>query len=304
MDIVSHHVGRGGTELALVDPSDCSPAENPDNLTFGARGTLSVSSGTIARFEILPMNPLEFPVFDLVGRASATYSISVSARAPLELRVVCTPPQPVRSARVTCTASMSDGSEFTLTGLKSTADGATIFDGSVPEITNATAEWDGPAGVSTVVEFRGRVGAAAVVGSGSFTVLSRLGTPGWVEPDAPDFPASPPAPTFVNGAPLSAPYPGIVQNSSSQGGYLVAKGALGVTYFPYPTEVRLGKIAKGPNQGVILLTAVRWTVDPASGGTIPAIYVSDALRPTDPFFLRQTGPPPCARRRTWPHFAR
>lgn len=75
----------GQTPLTLIDPSDCSPPENPDNVTFGAAATLEIATGTIARFEITPMSPLTGPVFDwhtggfLDGNFYQNYGVGVEA---------------------------------------------------------------------------------------------------------------------------------------------------------------------------------------------------------------------------------
>jgi hypothetical protein len=70
--------------LQLIDPADCSPAENPDNVTYGAQGTVSVAFGIIAKVELTPMSPLTFDVLGSPGRASQTYDISVGPGTPLQ----------------------------------------------------------------------------------------------------------------------------------------------------------------------------------------------------------------------------
>ena len=69
-------VELGRQDLSLIDPSDCSPPDNPDNVTFGAQGVL-LTPRAMLRAVILPMTPLSFPVFDLTGHASATYTVNV-----------------------------------------------------------------------------------------------------------------------------------------------------------------------------------------------------------------------------------
>jgi len=67
----------GQVALRLIDPTDCSPSENPDDVTFGATATL-VTQTPMARAVILPMSPLSFPVFGIPGgKAKATYAVSV-----------------------------------------------------------------------------------------------------------------------------------------------------------------------------------------------------------------------------------
>jgi hypothetical protein len=71
----------GRTSLQLIDASDCSPPDNPDDVTFGAQATLTVTSGLIARFEITPMSPLNFPVLgNPGGRASQTYTATLGVK--------------------------------------------------------------------------------------------------------------------------------------------------------------------------------------------------------------------------------
>ena len=47
--------------LELIDPTDCSPPWLPDNITYGAKGTVTVAVGIIARVEITPFSPLYLP---------------------------------------------------------------------------------------------------------------------------------------------------------------------------------------------------------------------------------------------------
>jgi hypothetical protein len=76
--------GADGTELTradleLMNPADCGT----DNLTAGAEATLRTNSNSpIARLVILPMSPLTFPVFNLEGRAKATYSVTYGGGPP------------------------------------------------------------------------------------------------------------------------------------------------------------------------------------------------------------------------------
>lgn len=77
----------GRSPLTLIDPSDCSPTDNPDNVTYGAHGSLTVAKGvTIARFDITPMSPREFEVLgNPGGRASQTYSATLGVSDDCEL---------------------------------------------------------------------------------------------------------------------------------------------------------------------------------------------------------------------------
>jgi hypothetical protein len=53
----------GSADLELIDPSDCSTPEAPDNVTFGAHGGLETTE--IMAYAILtPMSELQYPVLD------------------------------------------------------------------------------------------------------------------------------------------------------------------------------------------------------------------------------------------------
>lgn len=279
----------GEAPLQLIDPADCSPDDNPDNVTFGAQATLTVASGIIARFEITPMSPLEFPVFNLVGHASATYAISLGVAPPPTLQVKCDPAAPIRGTRVTCTATLSDGSAFTPTHQKSVSGGITIVDADVPTTTGPSYAWTGIAVVPTDVTIQATMGGTATSASSSFGVTSRIGnSPDWLDPEFKDFPENPPAPTFVGGPPLTAPYPGI---TVTQSGYNVDEGALGFTFFNYPTTAQTGSPRTGPDAGIRFVLNVTWKPVNAQGAAA-GIYVEQSLQASDPFYQRQTGPSP------------
>lgn len=279
----------GQMSLELIDPTDCSPTDNPDGVTFGAQGTLTVTNGILARVEIRPMSPLEFPVFDLTGHASATYSISIGTAATLQ--VTCDPASPVRGTAVLCSAKMSDGSTFTITHLKSSSSGSTIIDGDVSSPAPAvTFEWRGRAAVATDVEMSGTSAGKDIRGTSSFVITSRIGVdPQWIEPEFPNFPETPPATSFVTGRPLTAPYPGI---RVIPDGYAADQGALGFTFFEYPTKAKAALIGSGPNQGVRYISTSPWEVDPRSGAPAAGVYVEQSLLASDPFYQRQVGPSP------------
>jgi hypothetical protein len=93
----------GRVDLQLIDPADCSPTENPDNITFGATGTLTTRR-VMASAVILPMTPLEFPVLDQTGHASATYSVIVSVGTLADINLACEG-SVARGSAVHCTAS-------------------------------------------------------------------------------------------------------------------------------------------------------------------------------------------------------
>ena len=62
-DSLGNEIAR--TDLELVDPSDCSPPQLPDDVSYGAQGTLVVPR--IKSFKITIMNPLEFQQSDGQG---------------------------------------------------------------------------------------------------------------------------------------------------------------------------------------------------------------------------------------------
>lgn len=65
----------GRADFSLIDPSDCSPPSNPDDVTFGAEATLSVPAG-VRRIVILPPQPWSFDVLGNEGFVTAFYTIS------------------------------------------------------------------------------------------------------------------------------------------------------------------------------------------------------------------------------------
>jgi hypothetical protein len=78
--------------LQLIDPSDCSPPDNPDNVTYGATATLTVPYGVITWFEITPMSPMTFTVFGkCCGHPSQTYSVALVAGSPPPAKLTLTP---------------------------------------------------------------------------------------------------------------------------------------------------------------------------------------------------------------------
>lgn len=259
-------------------------------MTFGAQATLTVSSGVIARFEITPMSPLEFPVFDLVGHASADYTIALGVRAAPTLQVSCAPATPVRVTMVTCTATLSDGSSFTPTHQKSTAGGTVVVDADIPAGAAVSRyDWTGRALVATGVEISASAGCANVSGHGSFGIRSRIGlSADWSDASFVNFPTSPPGPVYLSGSPLTNGYPGILVTDS---GYNVPVGTLGRTIFNYPGAPTLGRLGgAGPNKGVIFVQTIEWGPEP--GAPAPGVYLNRSLQSTDPFYQRQAGPSP------------
>ena len=76
----------GHADLALINAADCSPPDNPDNVTFGVQGSLETTT-IMAYAVVTPPSLLTFPVYDLVGHASQRYSVTVSAGTPPELGI-------------------------------------------------------------------------------------------------------------------------------------------------------------------------------------------------------------------------
>lgn len=100
----------GRTDLQLTNPADCSPPENPDDVTFGAQATLETSV-PMATAEILPMSPLEFLVLgNCCGHASATYTVTVEKGHLGDINLVCSGRE-LRGEVVICTATPKDPSQ-------------------------------------------------------------------------------------------------------------------------------------------------------------------------------------------------
>ena len=137
-DSTGAEIGR--TSLQLIDPADCSPDWNPDNVTYGAQATL-ITSVPVARAVITSMSPLEFTVRgNCCGRASATYSVSLAAIPLPEISLTCTGPFP-RGDEITCTASAPDpAQQLTVTGWSFTSDTGDVVDRSV---TPESPTWKG-----------------------------------------------------------------------------------------------------------------------------------------------------------------
>lgn len=152
-DASGSEIGRVG--MSLIDPADCSPPENPDNVTYGAQGTL-VTTTPIARVEILPPDLLEFPVFDLTGHASAYYTLTYAAgQAKPELVVDCTPNPVERGQTVTCDGVLKNGPAYVLVERRAKGKGFTIAE--TPNTSLAAGEhftWAGDAVAKTEVKFR------------------------------------------------------------------------------------------------------------------------------------------------------
>jgi hypothetical protein len=78
----------GQVDLNLIDPSDCSPPELPDDLTYGAQGTLE-TKGVMKFATLSPMSPLVFLVMGICCvYAGQTYAIEVGSGNGSGIRIV------------------------------------------------------------------------------------------------------------------------------------------------------------------------------------------------------------------------
>ena len=151
----------GRTSLQLIDPGDCSPADWPDNITYGATATLT-SAATIVRIAVTPMSPITW-TFDWFGetlfaRATQYYTVSFD-RVAATLEMECVPAAVTRGGSVKCTASASDGSTPTVTKWH--------FKSTDPSFTGPEVEgpvgltWEGALVVSGVITVTGKIGTGA-----------------------------------------------------------------------------------------------------------------------------------------------
>jgi hypothetical protein len=74
--------------IELDDPADCSPPENPDNVTYATRVSLESDTIPIAYATLSPMAPLTFDVLGQPGRASQTWWILAGRSVGKELRIL------------------------------------------------------------------------------------------------------------------------------------------------------------------------------------------------------------------------
>ena len=221
----------------------------------------------------------------------------LSAEKPIKVAgptfaVVCDPKAQVRAATVTCTAAMSDGSQFTPTRLQSSVDGQSVADVVPPAASTARYEWAGEAIAATQVTVTATSQGRNVEAKASFDVQTRVGADTlWKRPS---FPAEAPAAIRVGGTPLTSTYPGIVPTND---GYTADEGSLGITIFEYPYP-RLRRAMSGPDQGLAYILIPNWLPDKRSGVSVKGIYVERSLMSSDPFYLRQTGPDPKDKQQT------
>lgn len=186
-----------------------------------------------------------------------------------------------------CVASVSDGSAFTVTRLKSTTtDGQRVVDTtvSVPVPTASSFVWPGAALTSTSVEITAQLATKLDTATDAFTVESRIGQRQyWMSKSFPDigFGAIPPPPAYVFLRPVRVPYAGFGPTQGSE-------GALGFTSLFYPGTPSFGAPRSGPNAGVAFVRNVPWAGNP-NEAPAPGIYLGMALNPTDAFYKAQTG---------------
>lgn len=142
-------------------------------------------------------------------------------------------------------------------------------------------DWTGTAVVTTSVTYTGTAQNLPVIATDSFIVVTRIGqSAAWADSSFGTFPATPPSPIFVSGAPLRDSYPGI---HPTPDGYTANEGALGETFFQYPgdiTIVRLGGV--GPNRSVRFVFSVPWATLAEAGGLPAGVYVEHNLLPVQP----------------------
>jgi len=160
----------GSIDLHLIDPADCSPPDNPDNVTFGATGTLTTTR-VMATAKILPMTPLEFPVFDQTGHASATYSVSVSEGTLGTINVSCGGASIARGGGAHCTAAAPNpGDALVVSGWGFTDTAGVHLDRSTDPTSTA---WDGTVVISGTVSVQGTVNGVSASGSATVDVHAR-----------------------------------------------------------------------------------------------------------------------------------
>lgn len=234
--------------------------------------TETITGGQIVRVLLTPA----------AGDYVAYSGLSFIAAPAANLEVQCTPSAPVRGTRIDCAVSMTDGSAFTLTRLRSSIGGQSVTDISGSVAVPSVFHWKGFVAAGTDLIVDGMSGSQAVSATTSFTVTSRIGVePTWT---APTQSASPPDPIPASGMPLlKDDYPGL--RPTANGGATAIRGALGSTYHLYP-EWSAGVIPSGPNAGVALTLGLAWQ---ANGAPAPGMYISAALFPGDGFYAKQTG---------------
>jgi hypothetical protein len=268
----------GRVNLHLIDPADCSPDSNPDDVTFGATGTLTTSTA-MASAVILPMSPLEFPVFDLVGHASARYSVTLGALPPApKLNIAC-PTSTTRGATIACNISVTPPTlAFTITGVAAQvfADGAFTSLAFTPPGAIAAGQvykLEGPAVASTTLTVDATVTvdgqSRTLTKDFSFAVTARPAELGdYIMTLAPQ----------ASGPGRTSKYPSISTGTGTLGLY--------ARQTPDWDQVTVLTAADGPNKGLSFVGSVPGI--PAS-----LIYLTFAIFPGDPWYTAHpTNPGP------------
>jgi hypothetical protein len=256
----------GQTALSLIDESDCSPPDWPDNVTFGAKATLTVAAGTIMKFEITPMSPLVGPVWDplnqvyLTGHFYQNYGIGV--KGPPSIQLTCASGQP-RGGDVSCTAS-SDDPNKPLTIIAWSFKAAITNDVVVRTVNICSAVWGGKLAANGEVTVQGTIDGVERSKTASVTVQARTWAPDTTDKDFKvDSPANLPAKPTAD------------------------SGQLGSTAVDLPIQV--GEMSEwgviiddeGPNQNFVYLTKY-----PIKTKTWPAVNTT-ALSDTSQFYRIQ-----------------
>jgi len=273
-------VELGRTSLHLIDPADCSPESNPDDVTFGAAATL-VSSTTIARAVILPMSPLVFPVLgQCCGHASATYSVSFASLPPAPKLSVNCPSSAVRGDAIACNISVTPATlAFTITGINAQvfADGAFTALAIAPPPSAISAgqvyKLEGPAIASTTLTVDATVTvqgqARSLTKDVSFSVTARpTESADYIMTLSPE----------ASGPGRTQKYPTVFSGG----------GALGLYARQPPdwSQVSISTAGEGPNKGLSYINSIPGI--PAS-----LIYLTFAIFPGDPWYTAHpTNPGP------------
>ncbi len=205
-------------------------------------------------------------------------AITVGTTRP-KLTVSCLPAAVVRGTRVSCNASMSDSSSFTLIGWHSTIGALTISDSSV-NATGTRFEWAGKAVAGTHVAAYSSVEGIADSAAADFGITRRT-----TFTDA-DQPATSPQ-MSARGQPIMlADYPGLTIDDSR---LTLLRGGLGRTLHLFP-DYNLEAVPSGPNARLVFVSAFTWNKPIAGKESVEAgTYISAALFPSDPFYKAQKG---------------
>jgi hypothetical protein len=247
-------------EMSLRDPADCSPDNNPDNVTFGAQGLL-VTSVPIVRAVIFPMSLLSFPVFDLTGHASASYSVTYGrGNVPLEppkLLMSCLPNPVERGQTVTCKGELKNGPAYTLLERRAKGKRFTITDNPNASIAAGQPfEWTGVAVAKTEVKFKISYVDGTTTKNLDETVTFDVARRGW--------------------QPMQLTVPSLFQ-IALYSGYLLdypSNRVFGIFFFtpPSPISAPGGRATGGPNDGLWYFAVPIYMPQDPHSYTHPAMY--------------------------------